>query len=60
MLAGGQVKISFTLLASVIYALFSENEKIIKECKSLEKMRKTDFELNMLVMSLSERLRGIK
>lgn len=54
------MKISFSLLASVIYALFSENEKFIKECKSLGKMRKTDFELNMLVMSLSERLRGIK
>ena len=54
------MKISFTLLASVIYAFFSENEKFIKECKSLGKMRKTDFELNKLVMSLSERLGGIK
>lgn len=54
------MKISFSLLASVIYALFSENEKFIKECKSLGKMRNMDFELNMLVMSLSERLRGIK
>lgn len=54
------MKISFSLLASVIYALFSGNEKFIKECKPLKKMCQSDIKLSMLVMSLSERLRGIK